>query len=60
MRIRPIDAALAKVRVAARDGTNLVPPCLEAVKAYATHGELCNAMREVFGVHTADSQLMGI
>jgi methylmalonyl-CoA mutase N-terminal domain/subunit len=27
---------------------------------YATHGELCNAMREVFGVHTPDSQLTGV
>ena len=55
-----VDAALEKVRQAARDGSNLVPPCLEAVKVNATHGELCNAMRDVFGVHTADSQLMGI
>ena len=55
-----VDAALEGVRQAARDGTNLVPPCLVAVKAYATHGEICNAMRDVFGVHTADSQLMGI
>ena len=55
-----VDAALDKVREAARSGANLVPPCLEAVKVYAPHGELCNAMRDVFGVHTADSQLMGI
>jgi len=55
-----VAAALDKVREAARSGANLVPPCLEAVKVYATHGELCDAMRDVFGVHTADSQLMGI
>jgi len=55
-----VDAALEKVSQVARDGGNLVPPCLEAVKLYATHGELCDAMRDVFGVHTADSQLMGI
>ena len=55
-----VDAALEKVREAARTGTNMVPPCLEAVKLYATHGEICNAMRDVFGVHSADSQLMGI
>ena len=55
-----VDAALEKVRRAARNGDNLVPPCLEAVKAYATHGELCNVMREVFGVHTPDSQLSGV
>ena len=55
-----VDAALKKVREAARTGANMVPPCLEAVKLYATHGEICNAMRDVFGVHSADSQLMGI
>lgn len=52
--------ALEKVREAARTGTNLVEPCLAAVKVYATHGELCDAMREVFGVHHADSQTAGV
>lgn len=55
-----VDAALEKVRAAARDGTNMVEPCLEAVKAYATHGELCDAMRDVFGQYTANSQLGGV
>lgn len=55
-----VDAALEKVRVAARNGDNLVAACLEAVKLYATHGELCNAMRDVFGEHTPDSQLAGV
>lgn len=55
-----VAAALEAVRRAARDGTNLVPPCLAAVKVYATHGELCSALRDVFGVHTPDSQLTGV
>lgn len=55
-----VDNALDKVRVAARRGDNMVPPCLEAVKAYATHGEICNAMRDVFGEYHADSQLGGL
>jgi methylmalonyl-CoA mutase, N-terminal domain len=55
-----VAAALEAVRAAARTGANLVPPCLAAVKVYATHGELCNALREVFGVHTPDSQLTGV
>jgi methylmalonyl-CoA mutase N-terminal domain/subunit len=29
--------------------TNLVPPILEAVRAYATMGEICGVLREVFG-----------
>jgi methylmalonyl-CoA mutase, N-terminal domain len=55
-----VACALEAVREAARSGANLVPPCLAAVKVYATHGEICNVMREVFGVHTPDSQLTGV
>jgi methylmalonyl-CoA mutase N-terminal domain/subunit len=55
-----VDKALEAVRAAARNGDNLVAVCLDAVKVYATHGELCNAMRDVFGVHSANSQLMGV
>lgn len=55
-----VAGCLEAVRRAARDGANLVPPCLEAVRAYATHGEICAAMRDVFGVYTPDSQLAGV
>jgi len=55
-----VDRALEKVREAARSGDNMVPPCLDAVRTYATHGEICSAMRDVFGQHRADSQLGGI
>ncbi|MDZ7785286.1 MAG: methylmalonyl-CoA mutase family protein [Halioglobus sp.] len=55
-----VAAALEKVRVAARNGANMVPVCLEAVKVYATHGEICHAMRDVFGEYGADSQLGGL
>jgi methylmalonyl-CoA mutase N-terminal domain/subunit len=55
-----VAAALDAVRAAARAGSNLVPPCLAAVKVYATHGEVCDALRDVFGVHTPDSQLTGV
>jgi len=42
--------ALDKFRKAAEDGTeNLVPPILNAVKQYATLGEICNVLREVYG-----------
>lgn len=55
-----VDAALDKVREAARNGGNLVPVCLDAVRLYATHGELCAAMRDVFGTHAPDAQLAGV
>ncbi|MFB6179311.1 MAG: methylmalonyl-CoA mutase [Halorientalis sp.] len=44
-----VDAALAAVREAARGDENLMPYLIDAVKAYATTGEICNAMRDVFG-----------
>ena len=45
------EAALAAVEEAARTGENLMPPIVDAVKAYATVGEIADAMREVFGEH---------
>ncbi len=44
-----VEAALAKVRETARGDSNLLPPILTAVKAYATVGEVTNALKEVFG-----------
>jgi methylmalonyl-CoA mutase N-terminal domain/subunit len=42
--------ALEKLRVTAREEKgNLMPPILEAVREYATVGEICNALREVYG-----------
>jgi methylmalonyl-CoA mutase, N-terminal domain len=42
---------LADLRAACRDGANVMPPLLEAVKAYATVGEISDVMREVFAVY---------
>jgi methylmalonyl-CoA mutase N-terminal domain/subunit len=42
--------ALDELRKVARHGKeNLVPPILDAVKQYATLGEICNVLREVYG-----------
>ena len=46
-----VEAALGALRTAARDGENLMPHLVNAVKTYATTGEICDAMREVFGEH---------
>ena len=43
--------ALGRIRDEARGTTNLIYPIMEAVKAYATLGELARAMRDVFGEH---------
>jgi methylmalonyl-CoA mutase N-terminal domain/subunit len=42
-------AALQGVEDAARSGANVMPRILEAVEAYATVGEISDAMRRVFG-----------
>jgi methylmalonyl-CoA mutase N-terminal domain/subunit len=41
--------ALAALKDAARGTDNLMPPIIEASRAYATVGEMCDALREVFG-----------
>ena len=45
-----VEAALRGLRQAAADGTNVMPAALEAVRAYATLGEMTGVLREVFGV----------
>ena len=44
-------AALARVEETARSTGNLLPAILDAVRAYATLGEISDAMRRVFGEH---------
>jgi methylmalonyl-CoA mutase N-terminal domain/subunit len=44
-----VGRALDRVRAAAAGDMNLVPVLIEAVKAYATIGEICGVLREVFG-----------
>jgi methylmalonyl-CoA mutase N-terminal domain/subunit len=44
-----VDEALAALKVACEGDDNVMPFILEAVKTYATLGEICGVMREVFG-----------
>lgn len=44
-----VDESLQHIREVAGGDGNLVPPTLEAVRAYATVGEICDVLREVFG-----------
>ncbi|TME97391.1 MAG: methylmalonyl-CoA mutase [Chloroflexi bacterium] len=46
------EAALNRLRTAAAGSDNLMPHILEAVKAYATEGEIMNTLIDVFGVYT--------
>jgi methylmalonyl-CoA mutase N-terminal domain/subunit len=45
------DAALEALRDAARGDDNLMPHIVDAVKAYATVGEICDVLREEYGEH---------
>src|SRR5919108_239035 len=46
-----VEAALTALKEAAsREDVNLMPPILEASRAYVTMGEMCEALREVWGV----------
>src|SRR6266540_3237559 len=44
-----VEAALSRLEEVSRDGENLMYPIMEAVKAYASVGEICGVMRRVFG-----------
>jgi methylmalonyl-CoA mutase N-terminal domain/subunit len=44
-------AALARLKEdAAHEDRNLMPPIVEAARAYVTMGEMCDALREVWGI----------
>jgi methylmalonyl-CoA mutase, N-terminal domain len=44
-----VDAALARMVAAARTDENLLPTMLDAARAEATLGEICGALREIWG-----------
>ena len=48
---RVVHEALRTLRSAAADGTNLMPPLITCARAYATMGEMCATLAEVFGLH---------
>ncbi len=50
-----VDSTLAALKAAAAGTGNTMPYILDAVRAYATVGEMCSALREVFGSYTETS-----
>ncbi|WP_276257668.1 acyl-CoA mutase large subunit family protein [Haloglomus litoreum] len=44
-----VEAVLEDLRAACESDENVMPYIVDAVKAYATTGEICDAMRDVFG-----------
>lgn len=47
-----VRGAIAAMLAAARDGANMLVPMLAAVRAEATLGEICDALREEWGEYT--------
>ncbi len=47
-----VETALARVATAARAGENLMPPFIEAVRCYATLGEIIGNLKTVYGEYT--------
>ena len=47
-----VAASLKELRQVAESGENLLPIIVSAVKTYATLGEVCGVLREVFGEYT--------
>jgi methylmalonyl-CoA mutase N-terminal domain/subunit len=46
---RRVEETLDKLQRSAEKDENLMPAIIEAVKAYATLGEICNVLRKVYG-----------
>jgi methylmalonyl-CoA mutase N-terminal domain/subunit len=52
-----VDRTLNALRTAAEGTANTMPFILDAVRAYATVGEMCAALKDVFGAYTEVSVL---
>ena len=46
-----VSRTLDTLRLAAQRGENTMPATIEAVREYATLGEICSALRDVYGVY---------
>lgn len=46
---KEVDEKLSSLKMAAEGDANLMPLIVDAVKVYASVGEICNALRKVFG-----------
>ena len=47
-----VTQAIDALKRCAESGKNTMPFILDAVRAYATVGEVCDALRDVFGAYT--------
>ncbi len=54
---KEVERSLSALRLAAEGTEQLMPPIIDAVKAYATLGEICDVLREVFGEYQQSAVL---
>ena len=54
-----VKGILGELRKAAQGNDNLMPVILDAVRAYATLGEICEALRDVFGEYEPATTIGG-
>ena len=52
-----VNEVLGRVREVARSTENIMPVLVEAVKTYATVGEISDALRDIFGEYREPSIL---
>ena len=52
-----VDSSLKALKEAAKGEANLMPYLIDAVKTYATLGEICGVLREVFGEYQQGGNL---
>jgi methylmalonyl-CoA mutase N-terminal domain/subunit len=52
---KAVKVALARIKKGAKEGINLFPAVLDAVKVYATMGEICDELRSVYGEYQQPS-----
>ncbi|MFX1456932.1 MAG: methylmalonyl-CoA mutase [Promethearchaeota archaeon] len=50
-----VDKTLERLKVKAKGTENLIPFIIEAIRAYASIGEIINTLKEVFGTYHEDS-----
>jgi methylmalonyl-CoA mutase N-terminal domain/subunit len=56
---RAVERALGRLKDAAASDENVMPAAVECVRAYATLGEVCGALREVFGTFQEPLDIFG-
>lgn len=51
-----VERALQRIKEDELQGANVIPAMIEAFKAYATVGEICDVLREIYGIYQDPAQ----